>query len=51
MQQAAILEAFADPDRRAGQRHSSPCLALFTLAMPVTKALSRLTGLGPIKAS
>ncbi len=37
MQQAAILEAFADlTDRRrqAGQRHSLPlCLALFTLAV------------------
>jgi hypothetical protein len=37
MQQAAILEAFADlsdPRRRAGQRHSQPlCLALFTLAI------------------
>ncbi|MBZ8180584.1 transposase family protein [Oscillatoria salina] len=37
MQQAAILEAFADlpdPRRKAGQRHSiSLCLALFTLAI------------------
>lgn len=37
MQQAAIIEAFADlpdPRRKAGQRHSiSLCLALFTLAI------------------
>jgi len=54
MQQAAILEAFADlPDRRrgAGQRHSLCALPYSCQRLPpVTKALSRF-GLGPIKAS
>jgi len=55
MQQAAILGGFADlPDRRrgAGQRHSLPLCALFTLAIAGNKGFIAIeTGLGPIKAS